>query len=511
MAASASPVQQQRSPSANQPAKGSHETSPITEAVDDAGGDWGNNGENNNNNNTSGTAQFESNRSLERRLRRKVDLRLCTIAGILCSLNLLDSGVISSAAVTSLPLDLGLTGNRFSIAIFIFTISSIAFQLPSTLAVRTFGPRLWFSFITFAFGVITLATAFIQTWQQMIALRVLLGAAMSGIYPGLTYLISTWYPRREQQTRFAFLQMGEVTILATGGIVNFGLNHLDGRGGLAGWRYMFLVQGLISVVIGLVTYFWMVDFPENAHRSVWFLTPEEQQLAVARINADRKDVEIDEFAWSKVLVHAKDPKIYGFAVMFFLLNLVSTSLSYFLPSILQGGLGFSENQAILLNAPPYYYAVIPVLLSSLVGDRLRLRGPVIVFNCLTLIVGFSLLGFAQQDGVRYFGTFLATGAYVSNWAALSAYQANNITGQWKRAFTAAAVTALNGAGGIAGSFIVRYQEAPRYPTAIWVSIGSHILLIAIVAAFSVYFRFANKLADGGKIVLEGVEGFRYTF
>ncbi|KAI0907059.1 retrograde regulation protein 2 [Ustulina deusta] len=457
-----------------------------------------------------GATDVEIDNVLERRLRLKVDLRLCTIAGLLCSLNLLDSGVISSAAVTSLPTDLGLTGNRFSIAIFIFTISSIAFQLPSTLAVRTFGPRLWFSFITFSFGVITLSTAFVRTWQQMIALRVLLGASTSGIYPGLTYLISTWYPRREQQTRFAFLQMGEVIVLATGGIVNFGLNQLDGRGGLAGSRYMFLVQGLIAAVIGLATYFWMVDFPDHAERSLWFLTPAEQELAVARINADRKDVEVEEFAWSKVFMHAGDPKIYGFAVMFFLLNIVSTSLSYFLPSILQAGLGFSENQAILLNAPPYYYAVIPVLLSSIVGDKYRLRGPVIIFNCVTLIVGFSLLGFAKQDAVRYFGTFLATGAYVSNWAALSAYQANNIAGQWKRAFTAAAVAALNGAGGIAGSFIVRAQEAPRYPTAIWVSIGSHILMIAIVAAFSVYFHFANKLAASGKIVLEGVEGFRYT-
>ncbi|KAI0976101.1 retrograde regulation protein 2 [Xylaria arbuscula] len=452
----------------------------------------------------------ETDDALERRLRIKVDMRLCTIAGILCSLNLLDSGVLSSAAVTSLPKDLDLTGNRFSIAIFIFTIASIAFQLPSTLAVRTFGPRLWFSFITFSFGIITLSTAFIQTWQQLIALRVLLGAAVSGIYPGLTYLISTWYPRKEQQTRFAFLQMGEVTILATGGIVNFGLNQLDGRGGITGWRYMFLVQGLITVVIGLVTYFWMIDFPENAHRSFWFLTPAEQELAVTRINADRKDVEIEEFAWSKIFVHAADPKIYGFAVMFFLLNIVSTSLSYFLPSILQGGLGFSANQAILLNAPPYYYAVIPVLLSSIVGDKFRFRGPVIIFNCVTLVIGFSLLGFAKQDAVRYFGTFLATGAYVSNWAALSAYQANNITGQWKRAFTAATVAALNGAGGIAGSFIVRSQEAPRYLTAIWVCIGSHILMIIIVAAFTAYFHFANKLAASGKVVLEGVEGFRYT-
>ncbi|KAI1803495.1 putative MFS transporter [Daldinia bambusicola] len=450
-------------------------------------------------------------RALERRLRLKVDLRLCTIAGILCSLNLLDSGVISSASVTSMPSDLDLTGNRFSVSIFIFTISSIAFQLPSTLAVRTFGPRLWFSFITFCFGLITMCTAFIQTWRQMIALRVLLGISMSGIYPGLTYLISTWYPRREQQTRFAFLQTGEVVILATGSIVNFGLNQLDGKGGIAGWRYMFLVQGLISIVIGFVTYFWMVDFPEEAHRSFWFLTPEEQELAVERINADRKDVEPDTFSWGKVFVHARDPKVYGFACMFFLLNLVSTALSYFLPIILQSGMGFDENQSILLSAPPYYYAVIPVLLSSMIGDRFRIRGPVIIFNCVTLIVGFCMLGFAKQVAVRYVGTYLATGAYVSNWAALSAYQANNIAGQWKRAFTAAAVTALNGAGGIAGSFIVRSQEAPHYTTAVWVSIGSHILIIAIVGAFSAYFFFANRLAARGKILIEGVEGFKYTY
>jgi MFS family permease len=210
-----------------------------------------------------GDATEEKN-ALERRLRLKVDIRLCTIAGVLCSLNLLDSGVISSASVTSMLTDLDLTGNRYSVSIFIFTIASIAFQLPSTIAVRTFGPRRWFAFITFSFGLITMCTAFVTTWKQMIALRVLLGMSMSGIYPGLTYLISTWYLRSEQQTRFAFLQTGEVIILATGSIVNFGLNKLDGRGDLRGWQYMFLVQGVIACVFGILTYFWMVDFPEQA-------------------------------------------------------------------------------------------------------------------------------------------------------------------------------------------------------------------------------------------------------
>lgn len=468
----------------------------------------------------------------DRSIRMKVDLRLCSIAGLLCSLNLLDSGVISSASVTSMLSDLELdVGNRYSVSIFIFTIASIAFQLPSTIAVRMFGPRIWFAFITFCFGIITMCTAFVQTWRQMIALRILLGVAMSGIYPGLTVLISSWYTRREQQLRFAFMQSGEIIVLATGGIVNFGLNQLNGKGGLKGWQYMFIVQGLITAFIGIVTYWvselyartvreistdvgplqWMVDFPENSHRSFYFLTEAESEVASSRIEKDRGDVKADDFTWYKVLVHARDPKVYGFCVLYFLQNLVSTSLSYFLPIILQGGMGFSTNKAILLSAPPYYYAVIPAILSSLVGDRFQLRGPVIVFNCITLIIGFCMLGFTDQVTVRYIGTYLATGAYISNWAGLATYQANNITGQWKRIFTAAAVTAFNGAGGIAGSFIVRQQETPRYMTAIWVSIGSHIMIIGMIGVFTMYFYAANARQSKGKRLLEGTEGFRFTY
>ena len=93
----------------------------------------------------------------ERKLRRKVDLRLCTIAGLLCSLDLLDSGLISSASVTSMLSDLGLDqGNRFSVSILIFTVSGVCFQLPATLAVRLIGPRIFFSFATFGFGLISL-------------------------------------------------------------------------------------------------------------------------------------------------------------------------------------------------------------------------------------------------------------------------------------------------------------------------------------------------------------------
>jgi len=111
-----------------------------------------------------------------------------------------------------------------------------------------------------------------------------------------------------------------------------------------------------------------------------------------------------------------------------------------------------------------------------------------------------MLGLPSQVTVRYIGTFLATGAYVSNWAVLNAFMANNIVGQWKRATVAAAVAACNGLGGVAGSYIVRQQEAPRYPTAVWVSVGSHILMIGIVGVFTVYFFLCNRRANRGETV-----------
>ena len=317
---------------------------PVTNADIDHDHDHDNNNDNDNDN------EHEDTR-LEKNIRLKIDIRLCSIAGLLCCLNLLDSGILSSASVTSMLHDLNLQGSRYSASIYTFTIASVVFKLPCTICVRLVGPRIWFALATFCFGIITLCTAFIHTWGQMIALRVLLGIAMSGVYPGMTYLISVWYTRREQQLRFALMQSGEVIGLATGNIVNYALNHLDGRAGLAGWRWMFLVQGLISCVVGILTYWWMIDFPEQAHRSFRFLSEEEAQVASRRIQKDRDDVIPEAFSWQKVLVCFADPKLYGFSCMFFLLNLVSTSLNYFLPIILKSGMGFSGNASIILSTP----------------------------------------------------------------------------------------------------------------------------------------------------------------
>lgn len=263
--------------------------------------------------------------------------------------------------------------------------------------------------------------------------------------------------------------------------------------------------------IGVVTYIWIPDFPENSPKTFWFLTQTEADQVIATLNKDRHDSGPPEpFSMTAILTPFLDVKLYAFSILFFLQNVVSTALSYFIPTILIG-MGFTSDDSILLYAPPYYYAVIPVILTSFVADRLALRGPVIVFNAICLIVGMSMLGFPSNVAVRYVGVLFATGAYVSNWAAMNAYQMNNVTGQWKRATVAATVSGCNALGGIAGSYIFKPSEAPWYPTAIWISIGSHVLIIAIVMVCGASFWRANRRASDGQGIIEGVKGFRYIY
>jgi hypothetical protein len=144
------------------------------------------------------------------------------------------------------------------------------------------------------------------------------------------------------------------------------------------------------------------------------------------------------------------------------------------------------------------------------ADKMRLRGPTVVFNALLGLIGLPLLGFVSNNGVRYFGVFLATICANANVPAVLTYQANNIRGQWKRAFCSATLVGFGGIGGIIGSTVFREQDAPRYHPGIEACMIANGLILVIVAAMSLKFWRANKRADNGGKIIENQEGFRYT-
>jgi len=205
-----------------------------------------------------------------------------------------------------------------------------------------------------------------------------------------------------------------------------------------------------------------------------------------------------------------DSKVWAFAWLFGLTTTQTYAIAYFLPIILEEGMGFSLAAAECLVSPPYVAAALVMFLWAYLGDKYHIRSHFIFINGIVALIGLPLLGFAKNNGARYFGVFLATVAANANVPCILTYQANNIRGQWKRALCSATLVGAGGIGGIVGSTVFRSQDAPNYrPGIICTMIASGLSLI-ITAMLTVKFHLANKRADAGGKVIEGLPGFRYT-
>lgn len=233
------------------------------------------------------------------------------------------------------------------------------------------------------------------------------------------------------------------------------LMQMKGIAGLGGWRWIFIFQGLITCLIGIGGYWFLVDFPDSKRASWRFLGERERAWIIARVDADRGDSQMTTFSFARYLGASMDWKIWAYAMIFFNTTTITYSLAYFLPIILVRNMGFSVGEAQCLVAPPYAFAGIVMYGTAWLGDKYKLRGPVIVFNNLLCIIGLPIVGFHPNPGVRYFGVFLVTAGANSNVPAVMSYQANNIRGQWKRAFCSATLVGFGGVGGICGSLVFR--------------------------------------------------------
>ena len=148
--------------------------------------------------------------------------------------------------------------------------------------------------------------------------------------------------------------------------------------------------------------------------------------------------------------------------------------------------------------------------TSWYGDKYKTRAPVLIFNSVISIIGLPIMGFSTNNAVRYFGAFIGIAGANANVPATMAYQANNIRGQWKRAFCSATLTGLGGVGGIAGSLVFRSQDAPAYVPGFIAVIVANVVVVIITCMLTVLFERRNKLADEGKLVLNDSPEFRYT-
>lgn len=298
--------------------------------------------------------------------------------------------------------------------------------------------------------------------------------------------------------------------------------QMKGVAGLNGWRWILIMEGIITCILGVAAFWLLVDFPDS-NRATWkFLNARERAFIVAKVQNDRGDSRLEKFRLSSFLKRAGDLKIWGFALVFFCSTTITYALAFFTPIILNTNLGFGVGESQLLVAPPAAFAGILMFTEGWLGDKIRMRGPLVVFNMLLSVVGLALLGYHPKAGVRYLGIFFVTAGVNSNIPLTMAYQANNIRGQWSRAFCSATLVGFGGVGGIAGSLIFRYalslsvtlqmrlrlkcfyrtQDAPEYRPGLSACMGCCGLAIILVIALDIHFFIENRKADRGEKILE---------
>ncbi|TDL25014.1 MFS general substrate transporter [Rickenella mellea] len=459
----------------------------------------------------------------EKKTMRKVDLRLLPMLGALYSFALIDRTNLSNVRLNGAGVDLELaTGNHYSVTNLVFFIPYILLELPSNLAFRRVGAALWLGSIAFLWGVVMLCMGFVNTWQQLAGLRGLLGILEAGFFPACVYVISCWYTRRELQVRMAsfyltlFSQLPQDSVIlialyrsvflgSFANILAYGLAQIK-VGTMAGWRWIFIVEGLITIVLAVAGYILICDFPDKNK----FLTPEQTALIKERVQRDRGDAVHDPLTWAKAGKYALDLKLWAFAILFMCATMPAYAYAYFFPIILRG-MGFSVRDSQILSAPPGVTAAISGLIIGRFADRVNKRGPFIVFQACLAIIGLCMTAFSHTTGVRFAGGFLTYAGAQGNIPAILSYQSNNIRGQSKRAFTSALVVGFGGIGGIFASTSYREQDYPNYLIGLWCTLGCQFATIAIIAMTSTWFMYRNnQVRRGVGKPIEGLPGFLYT-
>lgn len=446
---------------------------------------------------------------------RRIDRRLITTIGFMYCVSLMDRTNLGAAVIAGMGTELMLVGDRYSIITLVFFITYVLFQPPATVTVRKLGPRVFLALITLLWGANMIGMGFVKSWDQLAGLRVLLGVLEAGFFPSCVYLLSTWYTRYEVGKRYSFFYLIGCVAAAFAGILAYGLMQMNGLAGYSGWRWIFIMEGILTCIVAAIGYWLLVDFPDSDRDSWSFLGKEERAWIVARVNADRGDAKIHAFSWSHFLRAGLDWKIWAYSLIFFNTTTITYALAYFMPIILQLNMGFTVAQAQCLVAPPYVLAGIVMFSTAWVGDKYRIRGPIIAFNMMLCVIGLPILGFHSNPSVRYFGVFLTTAGANSNIPAAMSYQANNIRGQWKRAFCSASLVGMGGVGGIAGSLVFRDQDKPFYRPGLYACLACAIFNIIIVTFTSFMLKRENAKADRGEKELEASDedyqpGFRYT-
>ncbi|PLB52342.1 MFS general substrate transporter [Aspergillus steynii IBT 23096] len=403
----------------------------------------------------------EETKALEKRLVRKIDLHLISSLFLLFIFNILDRSNIANARLGGMQEDLGLSDTQYQTAVAIMFVGYLLGQVPSNILLTRLKPSRYLPTAIFIWGGISLCMAATKNFAGVMCVRVFLGFAESPFFPGALLLISSWYKPSEIAVRVAIVYCGNTIANGFGGMLAAGImSGLDGKGNLAGWRWLFIIEGAGTMVAGALAVALLPDFPRSGQRK--WLNEQEQRFAEWRLARAAND-EVDENGSVKEGLRdaVTDPKAW-LLILIQVCQLSSQTWTYFFPTIVKT-LGFNNMMTLLITAPVYVFGFITALGNSLIANRTNQRAILIVWPLCIDIVGNIMVISSQATAVRYTGMFLMCAGSYSAFNVVQAWIASTIPRtRTKRAIVYALVNLFGNSSNIYGSYFFPTSDSPQY-------------------------------------------------
>lgn len=279
--------------------------------------------------------------------------------------------------------DLGFSAAVYGFGAGIFFAGYALCEVPSNLILARVGARLWITRIMITWGAVSIAMMFVRNSTSFYLLRFLLGVAEAGFFPGIIYFLCNWFPQAQRARAVAWFMAAIPLSIVIGGPIAGLLLEMDGLLGLAGWQWLFLVEGLPAVLLGFVVFVYLDDRPEDAR----WLTDEQKTWLAGKIRSEQDHARTQhQVGIGRSLAH---PMVWALGLISFVLQAGSYGLTLWMPQILKGLTGFSDLGVGLISAIPYAVAALVMVLAGAHSDRTGERFLHIAVPLFLAVIGFS--------------------------------------------------------------------------------------------------------------------------
>jgi len=281
-------------------------------------------------------------------------------------------------------LDTGLSNEAYALGAGIFFVVYAILGVPANLLMRKFGAKKWIGCTTLVWGILSMAMAWADTEMKFLAVRTLLGAAEAGFFPGMIYLTSQWFPQQNRAGIMGLFYMGAPLALTLGSPLSGALLEMHGVMGNPGWFWMFVIEGLLAVVAGAFTFFWLDDSPEKAR----FLNAEEKRVLLQQLASEE-----EQKTTSRLADALRNGRVWQLAIVYMTIQIAVYGLIFFLPTqvaaLMGTKLGFT---ASLVAAIPWIAALAGTWFIPRYSDRCGERRNTAALTLLAAAIGIAVSG-----------------------------------------------------------------------------------------------------------------------